>query len=82
MCKRDRAEVNRLAGGITITRDLINLPANDLGPLELADAAKKMAKAYRASVTVIKGKELLNIWKEYWKIDQKGLIMPFFKSKN
>ena len=55
----DRAEVNRLASGITITRDLINLPANDLGPLELADATKKIAKAYRASVTVIKGKELL-----------------------
>ena len=26
--------------------------------------------------------QLINIWKEYWKIDKKGLIMPFFKSKN
>jgi len=55
----DKAEVNRLASGIAITRDLINLPANDLGPQDLADAAKKIARTHKASITVIKGKDLL-----------------------
>ena len=55
----DKAEVNRLASGIAITRDLINLPANDLGPQDLADAAKKIARTHKASFTVIKGKDLL-----------------------
>ena len=55
----DKAEVNRLARGIAITRDLFNLPANDLGPQDLADAAKKIARTHKASITVIKGKDLL-----------------------
>src|SRR6476659_397902 len=39
----DGAELSRIAEGVTLARDLINTPANDLGPGELADAAQVLA---------------------------------------
>ena len=56
----DRAEVARLAAGISLTRDLINTPAADLGPADLAEAAKAMAKPHKAKVKIIVGKGLLS----------------------
>jgi len=55
----DRAEVERLARGITLTRDLINTPAEDMGPAELAVAAEQVAGEYGARCTVLVGDELL-----------------------
>lgn len=55
----DKAEVERMAAGICLTRDLINTPAADLGPADLAQAAKAMAKPHKARVKVIVGKGLL-----------------------
>jgi leucyl aminopeptidase len=55
----DRQEVERLARGVFLARDLINTPAEDLGPPELAAAASKVAKQYDARCTVISGDELL-----------------------
>lgn len=55
----DRAEVMRLATGISLGRDLINTPASDMGPEELAAAAAELAAAHGAKFTVIKGKKLL-----------------------
>ena len=55
----DRAEITRLAEAIFLARDLINTPAGDLGPAELASAARKTAKPFEAKVTVIKGAQLL-----------------------
>src|SRR5712692_3544134 len=55
----DRAEVERLAGAIFLARDLINTPALDLGPAELADAAIKVAKKASAKHRVIVGDALL-----------------------
>ena len=55
----DKAEVERMAAGIGLIRDLINTPAADLGPADLADAAKAMAKPHRARVKIIAGKSLL-----------------------
>ncbi|MDA0340804.1 MAG: leucyl aminopeptidase family protein [Proteobacteria bacterium] len=55
----DRAEVNRIATGIGLTRDLITTPAGDMGPEDLAEAAKAMAKPFKAKVKVIVGKDLL-----------------------
>jgi leucyl aminopeptidase len=57
--KADRAEVERLAGAIFLARDLINTPASDLGPAELADAALKVAKDAGAKHRVITGDDLL-----------------------
>jgi len=42
-----------LAEGIWLTRDLINLPAGDLGPVELAQAAQELAQEFEAECQVI-----------------------------
>ncbi|MEM9493958.1 MAG: leucyl aminopeptidase family protein, partial [Myxococcota bacterium] len=56
----DRARVTRLAEGIALTRDLITTPAGDMGPAELADAAKALAKRHRGKCATIVGKALLD----------------------
>jgi leucyl aminopeptidase len=55
----DAAEVLRIAAGVFLARDLVNTPANDMGPAELAEAARKLAKKYSASIAVIEGDDLL-----------------------
>lgn len=46
------------ARAIALARDLINTPANDLGPGELADAAVALAREHGASCEVLAGEEL------------------------
>lgn len=48
-----------IANGVFLGRDLINTPANDLGPDELEATVQNTAKAYGAKVSVIKGDDLL-----------------------
>ena len=48
-----------LAEGSFIARDLINTPANDMGPDALEKAFRKIGKAHLAKVNVIKGEALL-----------------------
>ncbi len=55
----DKADILRLMAGIGLVRDLINTPAGDLGPADLAEAAEAMAKSYDARVSVIVGEDLL-----------------------
>ncbi|MBW8726892.1 MAG: leucyl aminopeptidase family protein, partial [Inquilinus limosus] len=55
----DRAAVERAASATTLVRDLVNTPANDLGPAELAAAAEALAKEFGARFSVITGDELL-----------------------
>jgi leucyl aminopeptidase len=55
----DRDEVQRIVEGVTLTRDLINTPANDMGPPQLEAAARKVAARHRASITAVVGEELL-----------------------
>jgi leucyl aminopeptidase len=55
----DRGLAERLAGGICLARDLINTPANDLGPAELAEAAIVVAENAGARHRVITGDALL-----------------------
>ncbi len=54
----DVIDVRRIADAVTLTRDLINTPANDLGPAELADAAQALARQYDADVVITDGEEL------------------------
>ena len=54
----DRGRVAALAEGIFLARDLINTPASDMGPAELAGAAKDLGKRHGAKVTVTQGREL------------------------
>ncbi len=49
----------RVAQAITATRDLVNTPAEDLGPAELAQAVREMARAHGASFREVVGDELL-----------------------
>ncbi|MEM7192882.1 MAG: leucyl aminopeptidase family protein, partial [Pseudomonadota bacterium] len=48
-----------LVAGETLTRDLINMPASDMGPAELAQAAIDLADAWDMHAALIVGSELL-----------------------
>ena len=52
------AEIARIAEGIFLGRDLINTPPNDMGPEELAAAARDLAKKHGAKFSVIVGDAL------------------------
>lgn len=54
-----RAEAVSLAEAAGLVRDLVNTPANDMLPRHLADAARDLAQAYDAEVSVIEGEGLL-----------------------
>ena len=51
-------EARSHAAAAWMVRDLINTPANLLGPVELADAARELGSRYGASVTVAEGAAL------------------------
>jgi leucyl aminopeptidase len=51
----DGEDVSRVAEAVFLARDLINTPANDMGPADLAAAAKALAARHVAKVTVTKG---------------------------
>jgi leucyl aminopeptidase len=55
----NKKDVEHLARAIFLARDLINTPADDLGPPELATAAMNVAKEFDAKCTVIVGDDLL-----------------------
>lgn len=55
----DRARVERIAAAIAFGRDLINTPANDLGPEALAAAALELAAKHGADARAVVGDELL-----------------------
>lgn len=52
------ADIERIIEGTYLTRDLINTPANDLGPAELEAAVRKLARTHKARMKSIKGKTL------------------------
>ena len=55
----DRGLVERLARGIGLARDLINTPAEHMGPAELAGAAEDLAGRHGARFRAIVGDDLL-----------------------
>lgn len=55
----DRGEVLRQAHAVRQVRDLINTPAEDMGPSALAAAALEVGKAYGASIETLVGDALL-----------------------
>jgi len=55
----DGAEVERQVRGASLARDLINTPANDLGPDALEARARELARAHGMSVSVTAGNDLL-----------------------
>ncbi len=55
----DGAEAARVVAGAKLTRDLVNTPAGDMLPSDLEAAARKLADAHGARVTVTTGDDLL-----------------------
>jgi leucyl aminopeptidase len=54
----DIAAISRMAEAATLARDLINTPANDMGPEELAAAARHLAQRFGADFNCIVGDDL------------------------
>jgi leucyl aminopeptidase len=55
----DTADLARIASGVDLARDLINTPANDLGPAALEDVFRAVGSHYGAAIAVIAGDDLL-----------------------
>ena len=55
----DMADIIRMADAASLARDLINTPANDMGPEELAQAAQTLADKFGAAFSCIVGDDLL-----------------------
>lgn len=55
----DAGRVRRIADGVFLARDLVNTPTNDMGPDELEQAVRRMAKPYKAKVSVVAGDDLI-----------------------
>ena len=55
----DREELDFIVEGVRLARDLINTPANDMGPEELEAAARKLATLHDAKFNAIVGDDLL-----------------------
>ncbi len=55
----DAAEVDRLADAACLARDLINTPANDLGPDAFEKEIRAFCKRHKLDVKVVAGDELL-----------------------
>ena len=55
----DGAELSRIIAAVFFVRDLINTPANDLGPAEIEEAARGLAKRFGADLRSVVGDDLL-----------------------
>ena len=55
----DGEDLSRMAEAASLARDLINIPANDMGPDELSIAARSLADRFGAKFSCVVGEELL-----------------------
>lgn len=55
----DAVRLERIAAGVSLVRDLVNTPANDLGPEALEEAALALARRHGTEPVVIRGDHLL-----------------------
>ena len=53
-------KARRIIAGTFFSRDLVNIPANDLGPNEFESAARDLGKNYGADVDVVIGNNLIS----------------------
>ncbi len=52
-------EVRAHSHACALARDMINTPANDMGPLQVETIAREIAEAHKASLSVVTGEALL-----------------------
>lgn len=69
----DSDEITRISEGVALARDLINTPSNDMGPAELEDAARALAKQHGAKIAVTIGDDLV---KNFPLIHAVGMASP------
>jgi len=55
----DVAEVRQVAHACALARDMVNTPANDMGPRQIETIAREIAELHAAQITVIEGEGLL-----------------------
>ena len=55
----DLDEARSIAQACALARDLVNTPANDMGPVQLEMAAREVAEAFGATLSVVTGDDLL-----------------------
>jgi leucyl aminopeptidase len=55
----EREDLERVVEAVTLVRDLVNTPANDMGPADLEEAARTLAAKHGAGVGVTIGDDLL-----------------------
>jgi leucyl aminopeptidase len=55
----DLGEARSIAQACALARDLVNTPANDMGPVQLEMAAREVAEAFGADIAVVTGDDLL-----------------------
>jgi leucyl aminopeptidase len=54
----DGEDISRIVEAVTLCRDLINTPSNDMGPAELEAAARTLANQHGATIAVTSGEVL------------------------
>lgn len=54
------AEARRIAAAAALAKDLVNTPANDMGPRQIETVAQEIAEAHGASLSVVVGEALLD----------------------
>ena len=67
----DAIRIQRIAESIAYGRDLVNAPANVLGPNALEQEAVKLAEHFDASVTMVRGDELIGA---NFPLDRKSVV--------
>ncbi len=55
----DRGRLGNLVSAVTLARDLINTPAGDMTPAQLADETRQVADTYAAECRIVCGDDLL-----------------------
>ncbi|ODT89296.1 M17 family peptidase N-terminal domain-containing protein [Phenylobacterium sp. SCN 70-31] len=55
----DLGEARQIAQACALARDMVNTPANDMGPRQIETIAREIAEQYGARITVIEGEGLL-----------------------
>ena len=55
----DRRQLEQIAAAVTLGRDLINTPTNDLGPQALEEAIVALADKQGSACTIVRGDDLL-----------------------
>lgn len=57
--KSNKERINAFVESICLIRDLVNIPANDMGPDELQSAAEILTKEHKCALNVIADEELI-----------------------